>query len=66
MGLFDQRHAPVALTPGKSRYRRLDESQGRSGRVRKISPPPGSHPRNVQSVENCYTDFAIPVHNYRY
>jgi len=36
MALFDQRHAPAALTPGKTRYRRLGEPQGRSGRVRKI------------------------------
>jgi len=38
-----QRHAPAALPAGKSRYpfyRRLRGPQGRSGRVRKISPPP--------------------------
>ena len=43
-----QRHAPAALPPGKIRYplyRRLGEPQGRSGRVRKISPPPGFDPR---------------------
>ena len=37
------RHAPAALPPGKTRYpsyRRLGWPQGRSGRVRKISPPP--------------------------
>ena len=35
-------HAPAALPPGKTRYplyRRLGGPQGRSGRVRKISPP---------------------------
>jgi hypothetical protein len=36
-----QHHAPAALPPGKTRYplyRRLGGPQGRSGRVRKISP----------------------------
>jgi len=36
-----QRHAPAALSPGKTRYRlyrRLGGTQGRSGRVRKVSP----------------------------
>jgi hypothetical protein len=39
-----QHHAPAALLPGKTRYafyRRLGGPQGRSGPVRKISPPPG-------------------------
>jgi hypothetical protein len=48
-----QRHAPAALPPGKTRYplhRRLGRPQGRSGRVRKISPPPEFYPRTVQSV----------------
>jgi hypothetical protein len=39
--------------PGKTRYpvsRRLDGPQGRSGRVRKISPPPaGFDPRSVMN-----------------
>ena len=37
-----QRHTPTSLPPGKTRYpvyRRLDGPHGRSGRVRKISPP---------------------------
>jgi hypothetical protein len=44
MGVADQRHSPAALPPGKTRcplYRRLSGPQGRSGRVRKISPPTG-------------------------
>jgi len=48
-----QRHAPAALPPGKTRYsfyRRLGGTQGRSGRVRKISPPPGFDPQTVQPV----------------
>jgi len=46
-----QRHAPAALYPGKSLYplyRRLGGSQSRSGRLRKISPPPAFDPRTVQ------------------
>jgi hypothetical protein len=43
-----QRHATAALyPPGKTRYplyRRLGGPQGRSGQVRKISPPPGFDP----------------------
>jgi len=40
-------------------YRRLDGPQGRSGQVRKISPPPGFDPRTVQPVDSRYTDYAI-------
>jgi hypothetical protein len=39
-----QRHAPAAITPGKTRYplyRRLGGPQGRSRQVRKISPLTG-------------------------
>jgi hypothetical protein len=60
-----QRHTPAALPPGKTRYplyRRLGESLGRSGQVRKISPPPGFDPRTFQPVASRYTDWAIPVH----
>ena len=54
-----QRHAPAALPPGKTRYpmyRRLGGTQGRSGRVRKISPPPAFDPRTVQPVVSHCTD----------
>ena len=40
---------PGRFTPGKTRYplyRRLGGPQGRSGRGRKISPPPGFDPRS--------------------
>ena len=50
-----------SLPPGKTRYplcRRLGGPQGRSGQVRKILPPPGFHPRTVQSVASRYTDYA--------
>ena len=59
-----QRHTPTTLPPKKSRcpcYRRLSEPQNRSGRVRKISPPPGFDPRTLQPVASHYTDWAIPA-----
>ena len=68
MGMSGQRHLPDALPPGKTRYplyRRLGVPQGRSGRVRKISPPPGFDPRTVQSVASRYTECAI-VYGYIY
>ena len=64
MGVGGQHHAPAALPPGKNRYplyRRLGAPQGRSGRVQKISPPPGFDPRTVQPVASRYTDCAIPA-----
>jgi hypothetical protein len=54
-----QRQAPAALPPGKTRcplYRRFGGSQDWSGRVRKISPPPGFDPRTVQTIASRYTD----------
>jgi hypothetical protein len=50
-----------SLLPGKTRYplyRRLGGLQGRSGLVRKISPPPGFDSRTVQPVASRYTDYA--------
>jgi len=54
-GVDGQRHAPAAL-PQKVPvpiYRRL--GGGRSGQVRKTSPPPGFDPRKVQPVASRYT-----------
>jgi hypothetical protein len=54
-----KRHTPTVLPPGVIQYpvyRRLGETQGRSGRVRRISPAPGFDPRNVQLVASRYTD----------
>ena len=51
-----------SLPLGKTRYplyRRLGGPQGRSGQVRKILPPPGFDPRNVQPVASRYTDNAF-------
>jgi hypothetical protein len=61
-----QRHAPADFSPGKTQYplyRRLGGSQGRSGRVRKISPPPGFDPPIVQPVASRYADSDIPAPN---
>ena len=54
-----QRHALVALPPGKTRYplyRKLGGPQGRSGQIWKISAPLGFDSRPVQLVANRYTD----------
>ena len=59
MGVGGQRHAQAALPPGKTHYplyRRLGEPQGRCGRVRKISPPPGYDPRTVRPLAGRYTN----------
>jgi hypothetical protein len=58
MGAGGQHHAPATLPPGKTRYplcRTLGGPQGRSGRVRKISPPSGFDPRTVQLTASRYT-----------
>jgi len=62
-----------SLPPGKIRYplyRRLGGPQGRSGQVRKISPPPGFDPRTVQPVASRYavcvtrsTLYRCPTHH---
>jgi hypothetical protein len=43
-------------------YRRLGGPQGRSGWLRKMSPPPGLDARTVQPVASRYTDCAILAH----
>ena len=60
-GVRGQRHAPAAFYPGKTRYplyRRLGGPQGRSGPVRKISPPTGFDPRTVQPAASGYSNYA--------
>ena len=42
--------------PGTTLYRRLGGLQDWSGRLWKISPPPGFDPRTVQPVASRYTD----------
>jgi hypothetical protein len=59
MGVGGQRHTPAALSPGKTQYplhRRLGGSQGLSGQVWKISPPPGFDPQTVEPIASPYTD----------
>jgi len=59
MDVGGQRNAPTALPPGLTRYtlyRRLGRPQGRSGRVRKNSPPQGFDLRTVQPVVSRYTN----------
>ena len=68
-GVDAKRHSPAALSPGKTRwtlYRRPSGTQGRSGRVRKISLAPGFDPRTVQSVASRYTGCDIPAPKYMY
>jgi len=51
------------LPLGKTRYplyRRLGGPQGRSGEVRKISPPPGFDPQTIQPIGSCYTMLPGP------
>ena len=47
-----------SLPPGKTRYALYRRPHGRSGQVRKISPPPGFDPRTVRPVASRYTDYA--------
>jgi hypothetical protein len=57
-----QRHAPAALNPGKDPVPIVQEAgwgpQGRSGQVRKISPPRVLDLQTVQPVASRYTDYA--------
>jgi hypothetical protein len=52
--------SPGRFTPGRETryplYRRLGGPQGRSRRLRKMSPKPGFDPRTVQPVASRYTD----------
>ena len=65
MGVGGQRHAPAALPPVKTRYplyRILRGPQGRSGRVRKISPPTGirspDRPARSESLRVRHSKFS--------
>jgi hypothetical protein len=65
-GVGGQRHAPAALPSGETRdhlYRRLDGLQGRSGRVRKISPPTGIRsPDRPARSESLYRLLVNKIH----
>ena len=59
MEMGSQRHAQITLPPEKTRYplcRRQGGPNCRSGRMRKISHPPGFDPRTVPPVPS-----AIPI-----
>jgi hypothetical protein len=61
-GLDGKRHAPVALSTGLTRYQFytcLSGTQGRSRRVRKMSPPQRFDHRTVHPVAS--TDYVIPT-----
>jgi hypothetical protein len=54
-----------SLPPRKTRYplyRRLGGPHGRSGQVRKISPPPEFDPRTVQSRSQSLYRLSYPAH----
>ena len=63
MGGWVVNATPQPLTTRKDSryplYRRLDGTDNRSGRVWKISPPPGFDPRTVQPVTSRYKDWTI-------
>jgi len=64
-GVGGQRHASAALPLEKTRYQlywSLGGSQRRSGRLQKISPPPGFDTRTVQAVASHYADYNTPAH----
>jgi hypothetical protein len=59
MEVDGQSYAPVTLSLEKTRYplyRTLGGTQGRNGRARNISPPPGFDPQTVHPVTSRYTD----------
>ena len=68
MGVGGEQHAPAALypreRPGTHCIGGWVDPQGRSGRVRKISSPPGFDHRTVQALGSHYSDWAIPVKLY--
>jgi hypothetical protein len=67
MVVGSQRHSPADLPPANNTaaiYSKQGGPQDRSGRVRKISPPPGFDPRTFQPVASIYTDYTIAVNMY--
>jgi len=68
MGMGGQHHPPpAALPPGRTLctlIRRLGRHRSRSGRLRKISPPPGFDLWNFQVLASRYTNCTIPTHKH--
>jgi len=59
MRVGGQRHAPAAYTPDKDPVPIVwgaGRAQGRSGLVRKISPPPEFYHQTARRVASRYTD----------
>jgi hypothetical protein len=63
-GVGGQRHGPAALYPRERPGTHCTGGWvgplGRSGQVRKISPPPEFDSRTVQPVASRYTHYATP------
>ena len=68
MAVGGQRHDPTSLPLGKTGYplyRRLFGPRDRSGRVRKISPPPGFVSRTVHPQRvSIPTELSWPTHTH--
>ena len=65
MAVDGQRHAPAAVFPSKRPGTHCTGGWfGRSGRLRKILLSRGFDPRPVQPVASCYTDCAVPAHDF--
>ena len=71
MGAGGQPQSPAASSPGKDPlYRRLGEPQGRSGQVRKISPPTGirspDRPARIQKLYRLRYPVLLPrLYNFK-
>jgi len=64
MGMGGQRQALATLFPGnRPNTHCRGEPHGRSGRVWKISPPPGLAPQNLSDRSGRYIDYSIPLGN---
>ena len=69
MGVGRQRHGPAALPPEKTRYplyTRMGGLQGRSGRVRKISPPTGIRSQDRPARSDSLQDDQELQHGTRF
>jgi hypothetical protein len=64
-GVGGQHHAPAALPPRKAQYplyRKLGGPQGRSGQVRKISPPTGIRSPDRPARSQSLYQLSYPAH----
>ena len=63
MRVGGQRRAAAGLPPRNGSGSHCTGVRDKSGRVRKISPPPIFDPRTVQAVACRNTDYTIPIHS---